>query len=338
MNHHNHNNQETEKIDNIKVDDSSIELGHSHKNKSKHSHNHHLNELEGKRLITTIALNLTISIVQIIGGLFSNSLSLLSDALHNFSDGLALWLTYITEKVSAKKINKYKTYGYKRAPIISAFTNAFVLILVCIYLIYEAYQRFLNPQEVNGGLLTIVATVGLFANLFSVILLYKIKGNNLNIKSAYLHLVGDTLSSVAVIIGGILIYYYQIYIIDPILTILIAIYIGKEAYTVLFETIEILMQSTPSHIELDNIKIYSKTIDNIISIKTLHIWSLDDKNLVLECKICVSEDLKISESEIIKSKFNKYLLDNYHIHKTNIEFIFINKKDENNQNNEKIDN
>ena len=320
----NHNNNKEKNLDLTNIDNKNTDWQHLHKNKTKHSHNHshHLNDMEGNRLKITIVLNLTISIVQIIGGLFSNSLSLLSDALHNFSDGLALWLTYITEKVSAKKINKYKTYGYNRAPIISAFTNAFVLILVCVYLAYEAYQRFINPQEVNGGLLTIVASVGLLANLISVVLLYKIKGNNLNIKSAYLHLIGDTLSSVAVIIGGILIYYYQIYIIDPILTVMIAIYIAKEAYSVLYETIEILMQSTPDHIELEDIRNFAETIENVINLKALHIWSLDDKILVLECKINISEDLKISESEIIKQTFKNYLLDNYHIHKTNIEFIF----------------
>lgn len=318
----NHNNNKDKNLVSTINDNENNDWQHVHKHHTKHSHHHHTDGLEGNRLIITIVLNITISIVQIIGGLLSNSLSLLSDALHNFSDGLALWLTFITEKVSAKKKNKYKTYGYNRAPIISAFVNAFVLILICLYLVYEAYERFMNPQEVNGGLLTIVATVGLLANLISVILLYKIKGNNLNIKSAYLHLVGDTLSSVAVIIGGILIYFYNIYMIDPILTVLIAIYIAKEAYFVLYETIEILMQSTPDYVSLEDISNCVISIENVVGFKNLHIWSLDDKNIILECKIQINKDLKMSESEMIKDKLNQYVLENYHIHKTNIEFIF----------------
>lgn len=210
---------------------------------SNHSHSHHHHhDVSGKKLGFTVVLNLTITVAQIIGGIISNSLSLLSDAVHNASDGIALWIAYFANKLAKKNTNFKMTFGYKRIEIISAFVNSFTLIFICLFLIYHAYNRFINPEAIEGTLMLIVATIGLLANLISVIILKNEKDKNINTKAAYLHLLGDTLSSVAVIIGGLLIIYYDLYWVDPLVTLLIALYIIKETYGVLKESFDILIQ------------------------------------------------------------------------------------------------
>ena len=213
-------------------------MGHHHHH--THSHHHHHNT-EGRNLLFTVVLNFTITIAEFVGGILSNSLALLSDAIHNLSDAIALLITYITVRISKKSSNQRNTFGYKRIQILAALFNSVTLIAICIYLLYEAYLRFFNPEPVKSILMFAVALIGLIANLLSVFLLQKHSKNNLNIKAAYLHLIGDTLSSVAVVIGGVLIYFYQIYWIDPLITVLISLYIIKETYAVLHETYKILM-------------------------------------------------------------------------------------------------
>ena len=188
-------------------------------------HHHHEMENGGNRsLLLATVLNVFITVVEIIGGIMANSLALLSDALHNLSDTIAILLAYIAAKVSRRSSNERKTFGYKRVEILAAFFNALVLIGISVFLVYEAIFRFSHPEPVKGLLMLVVATAGLIFNLLAVLLLKKYSGASLNIRSAYLHLLGDTLSSVAVIIGGVLIYFFEIYWVDPLITILISIY------------------------------------------------------------------------------------------------------------------
>ena len=158
-------------------------------------------QLNTKNLRISVWLNLIIALAEVVGGLLANSLSLLSDALHNLGDGLALLFAYVANKVGKRDATRRKTFGYKRIEILSAFINSMVLIAISVYLFVEAIRRFLNPAEVDGTIMLIVAIIGLLANVISVIILHKDSAHNLNVKAAYLHLIGDTLSSVAVI-GG----------------------------------------------------------------------------------------------------------------------------------------
>ena len=173
-------------------------MGHSH----QHSHSH--NDLKGRNLLISIVLNLLITVSQAIGGLVSGSLSLLSDALHNFSDVLSLVVSYVADRYSKKSASTEKTFGYKRAEIIAAFVNAASLLIVALYLIYEAVFRFLNPQEIKSGIVIWLALLGIVANGISVLLLRKDAKENMNMRSAYLHLITDMAASVAVLIGGFL--------------------------------------------------------------------------------------------------------------------------------------
>lgn len=293
--------------------------GHHEHHEHSHSHHHHHGDLRGKKLALAVIMNLATTVAQIIGGIISNSLSLLSDALHNLSDGIALWLAYITERISKKDATENKTFGYKRAQILSAFVNSFVLIFICIFLFYEAYQRFLHPEEVNSTILISVAIFGLLANLISVFMLFKDKDENINIKSAYLHLLGDTLSSVAVILGGIVMMFYKVYWLDPLLTVLIAAYILKETYSVFWDTINILMQTTPTHIDIDEIVHKVSAIKEVKNIHHVHLWSLDDKDVHFECHLDLNEDLKLSEIDKIRAEVELILLNDFEINHVTIQ-------------------
>ena len=231
------------------------------------SHGHHHTEPNKKNLLISVLLNATITIAEFIGGLLSNSLALLSDAVHNLSDTLAIIISYIAMIIGKKDSTTKNTFGYKRIEILAALFNAVVLIVISVYLFYEAYQRFLNPEPIKSTLMFIVAIIGFLGNIISVLLLHRDSSHNLNIRAAYLHLIGDTLSSVGVIIGSILIYYRNITWIDPVLTILIGLVIIKATWGIIKETIEILMQASPAGLDLIEIrkeleKPLSSCIDN----------------------------------------------------------------------------
>ncbi|RMG78769.1 MAG: cation transporter, partial [Bacteroidetes bacterium] len=199
-----------------------------------HHHDHknidNVQQVSKKRLGITIFLNFLITVVEIIGGIVSGSLSLISDALHNFSDGIAVILSYFAVKLNEKPKNEKYTFGYKRAEILTAVFNASVLIGISIYLFIEAIDRLSNPSNIDSGLMIWVASIGLVANIAGTLLLKKDASHSLNIKSAYLHLLSDAISSAGVILGGFAIYFYDILWIDPLLTILISAYIIKESY------------------------------------------------------------------------------------------------------------
>ncbi|MDD3923381.1 MAG: cation diffusion facilitator family transporter, partial [Endomicrobiaceae bacterium] len=189
-----------------------------HHNEHNHnqSHVHAHTSLSGSKYLGVILLNICITIAEIIGGIMSGSLSLLSDAVHNFSDTVSIIFSYFAWKISGKKKDAKKTYGYKRAEIIAAFVNSSVLVIISLFLIFEAIKRFQNPETINSIIMIGVAIVGLLANFISMLLLEKESHHNMNIKSSYLHLLGDTLSSVGVVLGGIAIFIWNIFWIDPV--------------------------------------------------------------------------------------------------------------------------
>ncbi|MCL6591847.1 MAG: cation diffusion facilitator family transporter [Firmicutes bacterium] len=243
-------------------------------------------------------LNFTITLAEVIGGIFANSLSLLSDALHNFSDGLAIIISYLAIKISSRANDEKRTFGYRRASIMAAIINASVLIGISVFLFKEAYQKIIHPHSINGGVVIWVALVGLVANTLSVFLLQKGLKENLNIKSAYFHLLSDALSSAGVVIGGIAIYYWRLYWIDPLLTIAISIYVLKESYGILTQAINILMQGAPSNINLDEIIAAIKKVAGVEQVHHVHLWSLDEQNINFEAHIDV-KDMLVSKAEII---------------------------------------
>jgi len=287
------------------------------------SHHHEHNAgVRGSRLLVATVLNLLISVAEIIGGVLSNSLSLISDALHNLSDGLATFIAWIANRISQRPSNTKRTFGYKRIEILAAFFNALILLVISFYLFYEAVLRIIEPEPVKGKIMLIVAMVGLLANLAAVLLLRTDSKKNINIKAAYLHLLGDTLTSVAVIIGGILIYFFEIFWIDPIITIIIGLYILKETWEILKQTIDILMQGTPAGLDLELIRLDLEQIPEVNNIHHVHAWNLDDQSVHFECHIDLKEDNRLSETEGIHSRIERILKEKHHINHVTIQFEF----------------
>ncbi len=305
-------------------DHSHEEHCHGHKGHRGHKHHHHSHgaDIRGKKLLWVTLLNLAITLGQVIGGIISNSLSLLSDAIHNLGDSSAIFIAFIAGKRSRKQADESHTFGYKRIEILAALFNGIVLIAICLFLFYHAYERFRHPQPVKGLLMLIVATFGLLANLLSVILLHKDKEHNLNVKAAYLHLLGDTLSSVAVIGGGVAIWLWQIHWIDPLVTVLVGIYIIRHTWGVVKETVDILMQSTPDHIDPKALKKAVESIDNIENMHHLHLWKLDDTRIHLEAHVNVTQDVRISEIMPLKEKIEDLLHKQFGIEHLTLQFEY----------------
>lgn len=284
-------------------------MAHEH-----HNHHHHKSDFQGKKLLWVVLFNFAITVVQIIGGIISNSLSLISDALHNLCDASAIFIAFLAGKRSSKKPDKHRTFGYKRIEILAALFNSVVLIAISIYLFFEAYHRFITPEPIKGKIMFIVASFGLLANLISVLVLNKDKNQNLNIKAAYLHLMGDTLSSVAVIWGGIGIWLYQIYWLDPVITIAVSLFIIYHTWGVVKQTVDILMQTTPSNIDISEIKYKVEKLKEIENIHHVHVWKLDDKQTHFEAHINLKKNISMGKMMTIKQKVEHVLKHHFKIH------------------------
>jgi len=252
-----------------------------------HTHNH----FKEKNLIITMVLNFIITLVEVIGGLLSGSLSLLSDALHNFSDGISVIVTFIALRLSKRENTLKNTFGYKRAEILAALFNSSFLIIISFFLFKEAYLRIQHPQNIDSKIMIAVALVGLAANTISVFLLKPDSKDNMNIRSAYLHLFSDSLSSLGVIIGGILIYYFNITIVDPILTFAIGAYVLKEGFDIIKQSINILMEKTPVQINILKIKEIIEKIPEVDNLHHVHIWQINDKEFLFEGHIDIKKDI-----------------------------------------------
>jgi len=285
-------------------------------------HGKHIQETNKRNVLIGVVLNFVITIAEFIGGILSNSLSLLSDALHNLSDAIALLISYLAIVVGKRGTTRKNTFGYKRIEILAALLNGIILVAVSIYLFYEAYERLLNPEPIKGRIMFIVAGIGFLANIITVFLLHRDKQNNLNIKAAYLHLIGDTLSSVGVIIASVLIYYFEIYWIDPALTFIIGIYILWGTYGILKETIEILMQSSPGNLDIKKIKKQLEAHDKVENIHHIHVWSLSDTEIHFECHADVDDNYSIHETDTIRQELSQILRRNFNIQHITIQMEY----------------
>jgi cobalt-zinc-cadmium efflux system protein len=284
-----------------------------------HSHRH---ENPSGRLFISILLNGLITLVEIVGGIFSNSLALISDAIHNLGDTLALILAWLANKFSGRKPDARRTFGYKRFEILSAFINASVLAAISAYLIYEAILRFIHPEPVRSGLMFIIAGTGLVANLISMLFLRSDSHKSLNIKAAYVHLLGDTLSSVAVIGGAIIMYYTKVLWIDPLLTLIISIVIIIQAYKILRESVDILMQSTPGQLNLEEIKSFLEKHPLIHNVHHVHCWQIQDQDILFEAHIETSKNMQLSESGALVAEIERQLRENFSITHTTLQVEF----------------
>lgn len=269
--------------------------GHHH----HHSHDH--GALKGRNLGITILLNVGITLAQVIGGFVSGSLALLSDAMHNFSDVISLVISWIASKLFSKKQTARQTFGYKRAEILAALINAISLVVIAFFLLKEAIERFTQPTEIESGLVMILGGLSIVLNGLSVLLVKDDAKDNINMRSAYLHLLSDMVSSVAVVLGGLVMYLWEVSWVDSVLSIAIALYLVWSSWGLILESIRILMQFAPLHIDLDQVNEQIKKIKEIDNMHHVHVWQLNDKQVNFEAHIRFKEDLPLSKvNEVMK--------------------------------------
>lgn len=271
----------------------------------------HSQAYTGKRIFWVVLLNAFITVAEVVGGILSGSLALLSDAVHNLSDTAAVVLAYIANKIAGKAKDAKRTYGYKRAEILAAFINSAVLLAISLVLLFEAYKRLRAPEVIDGTLMIAVALIGLLADLLSVFLLQKDAHKSLNIKASYLHLISDTISSVGVLAGGIAIKLWGIVWVDPLVTVLIALYVAKETIEVLRKTINILMQSAPP-LDFAAIQAELMKVEKVKNIHHVHSWMVDEKTIHFEAHIDL-DDMLLSEVEKVYDRIEAILKGRYGI-------------------------
>ena len=263
---------------------------------------HHHHSASGKNLGTAVLLNILISAGQFAGGLLSGSISLLTDALHNFSDVLSLLLSWFANRMAKKPAGLTHTFGYKRAEILAAFVNAMTLIFIAIFLIIEAVKRWFQPEIIDSKWVIYFALASIIINIFSVILLHNDAKHSLNIKSAYLHLLTDVMTSIAVLFGGLLMKYYRIYWIDSLLSVIIASYLVYSSLHILKQSMRILMQAAPKEVDLKQLKDKILSFNEVKEINKFHFWQLNEKDWYFSAELTLRND---ADLQSLDNKINK---------------------------------
>ena len=270
-------------------------------------------------LIFAFLINILLSIFQIIGGILSGSLSLIADALHNFSDAITIGLGLFARIIGRRPADKIRSFGYKRAEMIAAFINVISLIIIGFFLIYEAILRFIEPSVISGKLVIIVASIALIVDLATTIITAYLSRESTNMKVVYLHNLTDTLASVGVIIGGFFILKYEMYWIDTFLTLLIAIYILLQSFLLTPDILNFFMDGTPKGINIDQIKKKVEEIDHVLDIHDIHVWGIDEEQNALEAHVIV-EVSELKEVEKLKFQIKEILDKSFNISHSTLEF------------------
>ncbi len=282
-----------------------------------HDHHHDVETMGDRRLGWAIAINMLLTLVQVIGGIVSGSLALIADALHNFSDAASLLIAWVARRVGRQPADHFKTFGYKRAEIIAALINLVTLVIVGLYLIYEALWRMFEPQIIEGWMVVIVASIALVIDVITAALTYSMSKNSMNIRAAFLHNVSDALASLGVIIAGTLIILYEWYWTDTALTLLIAAYVLYQAATMLPKTIHILMQGAPEGIVVDDVVNNMESIEGVANVHHVHLWQLDEHQNALEAHVVIND---FSDTETIKAALKTSLKQHFNIAHSTLEF------------------
>lgn len=274
-----------------------------------HHHHHDVETMGDRRLIVAIAMNMLLTLAQVVGGVISGSLSLIADALHNFSDAASLLIAWVARRIGRQPADHFKTFGYKRAEVIAALINLVTLVLVGLYLIYEALWRIYEPQFIEGWMVIVVAGIALLVDLVTAALTYSMSKNSMNMRAAFLHNVSDALASIGVIVAGVMIILYEWYWTDTVLTLLIAGYVLYQAATLLPRTIHILMQGTPEDVSIEQVIKAMEGVEGVSNTHHVHIWQLDEHHNALEAHVVIVayeqvESIKASLKEQLEKEFN----------------------------------
>lgn len=274
-------------------------------------------EAINKNLKIAIILTTLIFFLEFAGGIMSNSLALLSDSAHVFMDVVALVLSYGAIRISARPSNRNVTFGYHRFEIFAALINGITIIGIAFFIFYEAYGRVLNPPAVKGTEVLIIATIGLIVNTWAAL---KLHGHHdLNIRGAYLHVIGDALASVAVIAGAVVIIFTGNYIIDPLLSILIGMMLLYGAFRLVFGSVHILLEFAPRHVDADTLSRVMMEIEGVKGVHDIHIWSICSNIHAMSAHVLVDR-IHVQQTEILISKISEIVKERFLIVHTTLQF------------------
>ena len=286
-----------------------------------HGHDHDTGHMSDARLVWAVAVNVGLTAAQIVGGVIAGSLALIADALHNLNDAASLGLALFARKIARRPATKAMTFGYSRAEVIAALINLVTLIIVGLYLVYEAIARFSSPEPIAGWIVVIVAGIALAVDLATALLTYSMSKSSINVKAAFVHNVSDALASVGVIVAGTLIILYDWFVADLIVTLLIAGYVLYQGFTMIGRTIRILMGAAPEDIDFDALLRAMQEVDGVEAVHHIHVWELNEHDRSLEAHVVIREDAG-ARMEIIKSALKDLMRRRFEINHSTLEFEF----------------
>jgi cobalt-zinc-cadmium efflux system protein len=292
---------------------------HSHAHAHPHSHRHHHGEVTGAILRWSLLATSVFVAIEIAAGFEAHSLALLSDAGHNFTDALALFLAWFGFYLQGKPADQVKTYGYHRAGVLSAFVNALTLIALSAWILYESIERLRHPQPVQAWIMVAVASLGLVLNGSIMLALRQASKGDINIRGAFVHMLGDALGSIAIVAGALAIRYTGWLQLDPVLSILIAALIVWTAADIVRESLNILLEGLPRGLDLPGVTAEMRCVEGVLDVHDLHIWSLGSNTRALSCHVLIA-DVPPSASDAILRALNAMLASQFHIFHTTVQF------------------
>jgi len=281
-------------------------------------HSHDAEGMSDGRLVAAVAVNVLLTVAQIIGGVVSGSLSLIADALHNLNDAASLALALVARRLGRRPPDKLMTFGYGQAEVVAALVNLTTLVIVGLYLVYEAIARFLDPQPIQGWIIVIVAGVALVIDVATALMVRAGAKHSLNIKAAFLHNISDALASLGVIVAGTLILLYDLYVADLVVTLVIAAYVLYQGFSLLPRTIRLLMGATPDGLNFDEVVAAIRATKGVSDVHHVHVWNLGEHARALEAHI-EPEAQSIKELEVVTARIKAMLKKRFGIQHATLE-------------------
>jgi len=285
-----------------------------------HGGHHHHEHSNDKNLIVAISINLFLTFAQFFGGLISGSLALIADAIHNLSDAVSLGIAIFARAIGRKTADEFRTFGYKRAEVIAALINLTLMLIISLYLIYEAIWRFIEPQIISGWIVIIIAGIALIVDLYTSVITYRLSENNMNMKAAFLHNLSDALASIGVVVAGSLILLYEWFWVDSLITMIIAGYILLQTFKMFPNSVNFLMDATPNNISIEDVKTSMSLIKGVEDVHHIHVWNLDEQRVALEAHVVTGAE-SLKDNATIKEAIKKSLQEKYDIDHSTLEFV-----------------
>ncbi|SHI33001.1 cation diffusion facilitator family transporter [Wenxinia saemankumensis] len=278
-----------------------------------HHHHHHPADLGDRRVLGAVLVNLALTVAQIVGGILSGSLALIADALHNLSDAVSLVIAFAARRIARRPSDAGMTFGYVRAEVVAALVNYTTLILIGLYLLWEAWARFLDPQPIEGWTVVWIAALALLVDVVTAWLTFALSKESMNIRAAFLHNVADALGSVGVIVAGVLVILYGWWIVDPIVTAMISAYILWHAISEIGGAIRILMLGAPEGVETGEVVDALRAADGVRDLHHVHLWQIDESKLALEAHLVVDPGAGMDRADAVKARVKAMLAERFGI-------------------------